>query len=226
MDYLAPNIQPGTGLDLSDAFPAWDRTTGSWCAGLHASDARSPIVRECYARGDFYPLDDDPRWAEYDFGPDPVAWLRTTQAVRRVLLERFGVGQLRPGEPVYDLQGRFSLAYLYHRFGLQAAQQHVGGSYQTNALAGDGQVPVRPVEAARQREALDLLMEALSPANLDVPEAALASLVPPPSGMARSREEFAAGSPPSSVPAAARGLAGLIVRPLSIPARGPSDWPR
>ena len=40
---------------------------------------------------------------------------------------------------------------------------------------GDGQVPVRPVEAAKQREALDLLLEALSPANLEVPEHVLSS---------------------------------------------------
>ena len=162
----------------------------------------------------------DPRWAEYDFGPDPVAWLRTTQAVRRVLLDRFGVGQLRTGEPVYDLQARFSLAYLYHRFGLQAAQQHVGGVYQTNALQGDGQVPVRTVDAAKQREALDLLIEALSPANLDVPEAALASLVPPPSGTARSREEFAAETGATFSPlTAARVLSGLAARPLLDPQR-------
>ena len=96
----------------------------------------------------------------------------------------------------------------------------MGGFYQTNALAGDGQVPVRPVEAARQREALDLLMEALSPANLDVPEAALASLVPPPSGMARSREEFAAETGAAFSPlTAARVLAGLVVRPLLDPQR-------
>ena len=107
-----------------------------------------------------------------------------------MILDRFGLAQLRPGEPVYDLQVRFSLAYLYHRFGIQAAQQYVGGVYQTNALAGDGQVPVRAVEAAKQREALDLLLEALAPENLDVPDAAVAALVPPPSGVARSREEF------------------------------------
>jgi hypothetical protein len=118
------------------------------------------------------------------------------------------------------LQVRFSLAYLYHRFGIQAAQQYVGGVYQTNALAGDGQVPVRAVDAAKQREALDLLLEALSPVNLDVPDSVAAALVPPPSGVARSREEFVsdAGDTFSSL-TAARTLAGLVLRPLLEPRR-------
>jgi hypothetical protein len=101
----------------------WGYTPGAERPALDA------MVAEGYARGLVYPLESDPRWAEYDWGRDPVAWLRTTQAVRRVILERFGAGQLRPGEPVATLQERFSLAYLYHRFGIQAAQQYVGGQY-------------------------------------------------------------------------------------------------
>ena len=121
----------------------WGYTPGADRTGLDR------IVRDAYARGVVYPLESDARWAEYDWGPDPVEWLSTTQAVRRVILERFGPEQLRPGRPVHDLTVRFSLAYLYHRFGIQAAQQHVGGQLQTNALAGDGQTPTAPVPAAR-----------------------------------------------------------------------------
>jgi Met-zincin len=226
MDYLAPNVQPKDGgLDLSDAYPtsvgSYDRLMVRWGYTPDDDPARlDRIVREGYDRGDVYPLDDDPRWAEYDWGRDPVAWLRTTQAVRRTILERFGAGQLRDGEPLYTLQERFSLAYLYHRFGIQAAQQYVGGVFQTNARKGDGQVPVQPVEPAKQREALDLLVEALSPANLEVPEHVLSSLVPAPSGLARSREEFVseAGSVFSPL-TAARVLAFLVVRPLLEPSR-------
>jgi hypothetical protein len=226
MDYLAPNIQPKEdGLDLGDAYPtsvgSYDRLMARWGYVPDADPARlDRIVRDGYARGDVYPLEGDPRWAEYDWGRDPVAWLRTTQAVRRVILERFGTAQLRPGEPIYSLQSRFSLAYLYHRFGIQAAQQYVGGVYQTGALAGDGQIPVRAVEAAKQREAFDLLLEALAPENLDVPDRVLAALVPPPAGTARSREEFASEAGATFSPlTAARVLAGLVVLPILDPAR-------
>ena len=226
MDYLAPNIQLRNGkLDLSDAYPAdigsYDRLVIRW--GYTPVDDRSAldrIVRDGYAKGIVYPLDGDPRWAEYDWGSDPVRWLATTQAVRRVLLDRFGMAQLKPGEWVYDLQGRFNLAYLYHRFGIQAAQQYVGGQFQTNAVAGDGQTPVAWVPAEKQREALGLLLAAIEPDNLDVPDRILAALVPAPSGTRETPERFAseAGSTFSPL-TAARALVGLVVDPLLDPQR-------
>jgi len=226
MDYLGPNIQlKDGGLDLSDAYPldigSYDRLMIRW--GYTPTEdpmTLDRIVREGYARGNVYPLDADPRWAEYDWGTDPVAWLRTTQQVRRVILDRFGVDQLKPGDPVYDLQVRFSLAYLYHRFGIQAAQQYVGGQFQTNVLAGDGQVPVSWVPAAKQKEALELLLTALAPENLDVPERVVAALVPPPSGTSPTRERFPSEAGDTFSPlTAARSLASLIVSPLFSPQR-------
>ncbi|HEY7510648.1 MAG TPA: zinc-dependent metalloprotease, partial [Vicinamibacteria bacterium] len=226
MDYLGPNVQlRGGTLDLSDAYPkdvgAYDRLAIRWgyTPDVDASTLEA-IVREGYARGIVYPLDDDPRWAEYDWGPDPVAWLRTTQDVRRVILSRFGPAQLAPGEWIHDLQERFSLAYLYHRFGIQAAQQYVGGQFQANAVKGDGQAPLEWVPPAKQREALGLLMTALAPENLDVPDAVLAALVPAPSGTAPTRERFPSDAGATFSPlSAARSLAGLIVHPLLDPAR-------
>ncbi len=226
MDYLAPNLGLKDGqIDLSNAYPtdigSYDRLMIRWgYAPTEDKAALDRIVREGYARGDYYPLESDPRWAEYDWGPDPVAWLRTTQRVRRVILERFGLAQLPPGTPVYELQQRWSLAYLYHRFGIQAAQQHVGGVYQTNALAGDGQAPTSGVPAAKQREALDLLMAALAPENLDIPERIVAALVAEPSGTLPTRERFASDAGPVFSPlSAARALAFLIVNPLLDPER-------
>lgn len=226
MDYLAPNVQwKDTALDLSKAYSrdigSYDRLAIRWgYTPLEDPAALDRIVREGYAQGIVYPLESDPRWAEYDFGPDPVAWLATTQAVRRVILERFGPEQLKPGQRVYELEERFNLAYLYHRFGIQAAQQFVGGQYQTNAVAGDGQIPVAWVPAAKQKEALELLVEAIEPVNLDIPDRILKALVPPPSGMRKSREQFASeAGEPFSLWTAARSLAGLVVHPLLEPER-------
>jgi hypothetical protein len=226
MDYLAPNIQLKDGaLDISDAYPkdvgSYDRLAIQWGYTAEEDPKRlDTIVREGYASGIVYPLEGDPRWAEYDWGPDPVRWLATTQAVRRVILDRFGAAQLKPGEWVYELQERFNLAFLYHRFAIQAAQQFVGGQYQASAVAGDGQTPLAWVPPGKQREALDLLVAALEPDNLDIPDRVLAALVPPPTDTLRSREQF-----PSEAGAvfdrltAARILAALIVDPLLEPAR-------
>jgi len=226
MDYLAPNVQTkGDALDLSDAYPkdvgSYDRLAIAWGYTPESDPARlDAIVREGYAKGIVYPLDSDPRWAEYDWGSDPVAWLATTQRVRRVILSRFGAGQLVPGEWISSLQERFNLAYLYHRFGIQAAQQFVGGQYQTGAAAGDGQTPLVWVPAAKQREALDLLLAALEPENLDIPDRVLAALVPEPSATRPSRERFVSEAGPAfDRLTAARILSGLIVDPLLDPAR-------
>jgi hypothetical protein len=226
MDYLAANVQLKDGrLDFSDAYPgdigSYDRLMIRWGYSADANPARlDAIVREGYAHGNVYPLESDPRWAEYDWGADPVRWLATTQQVRRVILERFGSGQLAPGEPVYELQERFSLAYLYHRFGIQAAQQFVGGQLQTNALAGDGQKPVAWVSPALQREAIRLLLEALRPENLDIPDRVTAALVAAPQGESPTRERFPSEAGPTfSRATAARSLAGLVVAPLLDPER-------
>ncbi|HTO87132.1 MAG TPA: zinc-dependent metalloprotease [Thermoanaerobaculia bacterium] len=226
MDYLAPNIQIRDGaLDLSDAYPkdvgSYDRLAIQWGYTEEDDPKRlDAIVRAGYEGGIFYPLQGDPRWAEYDWGPDPVRWLSTTQAVRRVILDRFGAGQLKPGEWVYTLQERFNLAYLYHRFGIQAAQQFVGGQFQASAVAGDGQTPLAWVPAGKQREALDLLLNALEPENLDIPDRVLAVLIPPPDDTRKSREQFPseAGSTFDRL-TAARILAALIVDPLVEPER-------
>jgi len=226
MDYLAPNIQlKGGKLDLSDAYPkdvgSYDRLAIRW--GYTPTDDRASldrIVREGYTKGIVYPLDGDPRWAEYDWGSDPVRWLATTQAVRRVILDRFGAAQLKRGEWVYALQARFNLAYLYHRFGIAAAQQFIGGQFQTNAVAGDGQIPVAWVPAEKQREALTLLLAAIEPENLDIPDRILAALPPAPSGTRETPERFASEAGAVFSPwTAARALVGLVVQPLLEPER-------
>jgi len=226
MDYLAPNIQLRNGrFDLSDAYPgdvgSYDRLMIRWGYTASNDPARlAEIVRDGYSKEQIYPLESDPRWAEYDWGSDPVEWLKTAQDVRAAILARFGAGQLAAGEPVHDLEERFSLAYLYHRFAIQAAQQFVGGQFQTNALAGDGQKPVAWVSPRQQRRALDLLVSALSPENLDIPDSIVAALVAPPQGERPTREQFPSEAGETFSPlTSARTLAGLIVEPLLDPAR-------
>ena len=228
MDYLAARAEPRTDgtIDLSDAYPgdigSYDRLMIEW--GYSTNDdpkVLDGIVQKAYAGGDVYPLESDPRWAEYDWGKDPVAWLRTTQAVRKIILDRFGPDQLRAGEPIYDLQVRFSLAYLYHRFGIQAAQQYVGGQFQTNALKEDGQIPVAWVDAGKQREALGLLLEALKPENLEIPKRIATLWWPSPLGPPPTRA-FASEAVDTFSPLAAAGLGGVDHRPAP---RSPTGRP-
>ena len=227
-DYLGPYLRPrGGGFDLGDAYPhdigGYHRLCIRWGYTPDADAnavARDAIVRAANARGVVLPADADWRYAEYDVGPDPAAWLRTTREVRRAVLDRFGPAQLEAGRPLYDLQRRFNLAYLYHRFGIQAAQQAVGGQTLNNALAGDGQIPAAWVPDTLQRRCLDGLTACLAATELAIPERVLAAMVPPPSGMSPTRERFASESGDVFSPlSAARALCGLIVRPLLSPER-------
>lgn len=224
MDYLGPHlVAKGDGLDASDAYPTsigpYDRLAILWGYGDHDVAAGDAMLAEARAKGVVYPLESDARWNEYDYGPDPAAGLANARAVRGLLLSRFGDGQLRPGEPLYTLQERFSLAYLYHRFAILAAQHALGGEWLTNALAGDGQAARTPVDPAVQRRALEQLLACLAPSELDVPARIESRLPPPPDGTLPTRERFGAHGDAFDRASAAAALAGMVVEPLVTPAR-------
>ncbi len=225
MDYLPPHITltADGSFDLHDAYPrdigAYDSLAIAWAYTPGTTAAhRETLVRAALARGVVLPLESDPRWAEYDYGDDPVAWLRATSAVRDAVLARLGVAALRDGAPVYELQERFAFAYLYHRFALQAVQQTIGGQYATSARVGDGQTAVAWVPAARQRAGLAALCAALSPRGLAIPARLLESLPPPPGDASAVREQFASEAGAAFSPwTAARALVRLIAGPLLDP---------
>ncbi|MGH2599584.1 MAG: zinc-dependent metalloprotease, partial [Dehalococcoidia bacterium] len=222
MEYFTPRIAvraDGT-LDFSDAYMhglgAWDRQVIRWGYSEFSpgdeAEGLERIVREGLDAGIHFLPETDPRWNPYDDGPDPIAWLREAMAVRRALLASFGPEHLRAGEPVADLDARLGLVYLFHRFAIEAAAKQVGGMEHTNALAGDGQTPTAIIPSDRQREALRLLLTALTPAELAIPERILAALPPPPFGTAKP---FDAGTARAGYAfdqlAAARTLAALVL---------------
>jgi hypothetical protein len=230
MEYYTPRIAvraDGT-LDFSDAYQfglgAWDRQVIRWGYSEIAPEREAAelerIVRDGLARGIHFLPDSDPRWNPYDDGPDAIAWLRETMRVRRALLAAFGPEQLRPGEPVADLDARLGLVYLFHRYALEAAVKLVGGMEHANALAGDGQAPTAIVPPERQRQALTLLLDALRPDELAIPERILAALPPPPFGAPRSFDASPARAGYAfDQLAAARMLAAFVLDPLLAPDR-------
>jgi hypothetical protein len=110
---------------------------------------------------------------------DLLADLEQAMAVRRIALERFDQTALEPGEPLARLFGRLVPVYFHHRYMLMAAAKAVGGFEFAYASRGDGQTPGRVLPPAEQRRALDLLLAALEPGALAIPER-VARLIPPP----------------------------------------------
>ena len=195
MDYFAPRVRiRGDGTaDLSDAYMqgvgSYDRFAIEWGYSQGNPGSRpeqeharlDAIVKGAIAKGIVWGNYDDPRWNSYDDGPDPVTWLKEVLPVRDALLAHYGPQMLSPGEPNSMLASRLPLVYLFHRYALGAAINVVGSAKVPPSLAGDGQPAVSIWPAQSQKEALQLALQALSPAELNVSPALWNALAPVPS---------------------------------------------
>lgn len=189
MDYPAPVVTAGAdgSLDFSKVYGVgignWDKWTARF---LYSDEKPADLIAEADKAGLLYVRDEDSRpvasgharGALWDTGFDPLDSLANTLAVRRIALDRFGEGNLRPGESFAALQTKFVPLYLYHRYQLQAAAKSVGGLNFKYRHQGDGRAAPAPVPADVQIAAIDALLGTISPATLDVPDAVLNSLNP------------------------------------------------
>ncbi len=185
MDYPAPwVIADGDRLDFSQAYTtgvgAWDRYVVDWLYG--DAPGRDPIARraalaaEAQAKGYRFVNDTDtrplgslqPYGAMWDNGTDPTVEFANTLAVRRIALSRFGLANLPAGAPAADLRRVIVPIYLYHRYQTTAVGRQIGGVDYSYAVSGEGRERAEVVPADKQRAALEALMLALSPAELDL----------------------------------------------------------
>jgi len=129
-----------------------------------------------------------------------------------VAMRRFGLRNIREGEPVATLQERFVPLYLMHRFAANGVAKSIGGVEYSNAVRGDAQQATRPVSAARQRAALAALAGALAPMELAIPDSVITLLGPRPDGYEGSVELFSSRTRPTfDELGAARTLAQMLV---------------
>lgn len=208
MDYPAPlvHITEDGDLDLSDAYGVgigeYDKLAVRWLYGEYAPEtdeqrALESIVREGLDRGLRFMAHPDnafvgaahPLASVWDNGEDLVETLAHEIEVRRIALERFGESAIPRGEPLSSLEKVLVPLYLHHRFQLNAAAQTLGGADYSYALRGDGQTAFRIVPGARQRRALEVILQTLTPEFLTLPER-IASLIPPPAYRAPQGETF------------------------------------
>ena len=208
MDYPPPRVKLTDGkVDLSDAYGTgigvWDRFTVDWLYGAVPPGPAGEAILAAKARastdrGQRYVSDADSRgpgaaqpWGSlWDDGADPAAELTRIMQVRRVALDQFGAGALKPGEAVASLKRKYVPIYLLHRYQVEAAAKSLGGIDYSYAVKGDARQAATVVPAARQRAALDALMATLSPAELDTPEALLPLLEAAQSGEPDRQDEI------------------------------------
>jgi hypothetical protein len=118
-------------------------------------------------------------WVE---GATMLEALERTLQVRQRLLSAFDETALAPGEPYWFLNKRLAYVYLHHRSALQGAIKAIGGVNYQYALYGEDVAPMSPIPAEEQRAALMLVLSALTPQQLQVPDSALALIPPAPFG--------------------------------------------
>lgn len=200
MDYPFPlvSLDTNNALDLSQAYApmagAWDslaiRYGYTWYPNAQAEAAGlQRIVGEMISRDVRFIADQHAgadgsipaatRWVE---GATMVDAVNRTMRVRRVAMQSFDERAIQPGEPMYLLSMRFLHMYLHHRYSLEGLVKTVGGMDFRYAMRGDGQVPTAVIPASEQRAALALALDAVQPAQLEVPERVLALIPPVPPG--------------------------------------------
>jgi len=228
MAYPAPLIKLTNGrIDLSDAYRngagAYDSLAIRWAyaefpAGQEDA-ALDAIVHEGMARGLRFITNPDegadnsfPEGTTWINGRDAVEELARVQAVRDTLMARFDERAIRTGEPMALLNRRLATVYLHHRFTLGAAIKAVGGMEYRYGVRGDSLPVTRIIPAARQRRALELLLGAIQPGALAIPERVLAELAPTPHGYDADPRGFRArGAPAFNQLEAARALTTQVV---------------
>jgi hypothetical protein len=231
MDYPAPLVEIKNGrLDLSNAYAvhigAYDKfaITYAYAQFPRGSDEAAElekIVSEGVRAGMLFITDADARPAGaahplaslWDNGADPVASLRHEMEVRRIALAQFGLGNVPRGTPLSVLEAKFLPLYLHHRYQLQAAIKSVGGLYYTYAVKSASGAPSpadvqQVVPAARQREALNTVLDTIRVEELAVPPRILALIPPRAFGYEGGTQElFAKRTAPAFDPLAAATIA-------------------
>jgi hypothetical protein len=230
MDYPPPRVSltPGGDIDLRQAYGVgpgpYDVWAIHWGYGIFPAateaDSLRAIVEDGLKRGYLYLSDAD---ARPEFGSDPrvnlwddreaaTTFLENQMAVRRVAMARFGERSIRAGDPITLLQERFAPVYFMHRFALNGLTKTIGGMEYANAIRGDRQQATRPIGAAQQRAALALLLDALKPTELAIPDTVLTLMAPGASGVTPPVELFGSRTRPAfDELGAARTLAQMIV---------------
>lgn len=230
MDYPPPRVslRPDGHIDLSQAYGVgpgpYDVWAIHWGYGIFPAsteaDSLRTIVDDGLKRGYLFLSDAD---ARPEYGSDPrvnlwddretaTTFLESQMAVRRVAISRFGERNIRVGDPITLLQERFVPVYFMHRFALNGLTKTIGGMEYANAVRGDKQQATRPISAAQQRAALSLLLEALKPSELAIPDTVIILLAPGATNVTPPVELFGSRTRPAfDELGAARTLAQMIV---------------
>jgi hypothetical protein len=206
MDYPHPLIKIAAdgALDLSDAYDVgvgeWDKVSIAYGYqhfpnGVDEERELRSILDGAFSRGLYFLAGQDagissahPLANTWDNGKHPVDELERVMKVRAIALDTFSEKRIPIGSPMATLEDVLVPVYTFHRYQIEAAASVLGGLYYNHRLRGDVQEDPRIVPGDEQRRALDVLLRAIEPHNLEI-SAKILDLIPPrPPGYGETRE--------------------------------------
>ncbi|MGI9429144.1 MAG: zinc-dependent metalloprotease, partial [Bythopirellula sp.] len=125
--------------------------------------ARSPEAELTYATDEDLYSSNDPRVNVYDLGDDPLAYVMDRVDLAAELLEGIDEKVIRDGESWARLRRAFSVLVAQYGNAAYTATSYIGGQHISRDSKGAkaGRDPIVPVEGAKQREALDYLVDTI-----------------------------------------------------------------
>ncbi len=220
MDYPHPTITLKNGdVDLSNAYAVgigvWDKVTVAYSyaefdKGANEREELNKILDKAKSDGLRFITDSDARAQGgahalahlWDNGKSASDELNNVLAVRKKAINSFSVDNIRTNEPYSALEDVFVPLYFFHRYQTEAASKVVGGLDYNYAVKGDGQLTVKSIDVATQKEALNALLKTIDAKTLAIPKNKLELFPPRAFGYWRSRESF-------------KGKTGVAFDPLS-----------
>jgi hypothetical protein len=236
MDYPHPliKIKKDGSLDLSDAYDTgigeWDKVSiafgyQDFPDGVDEEKELKAILDNAFSRGLVFLSGQDagqssahPLANTWDNGKHPVDELERVMRIRSIALDSFSEKRIRVGAPMATLEETLVLAYLFHRYQVEAAASVLGGLYYNHKLRGDVQKNQEIVSGQEQRRAFDVLLKTIQPEFLAIDERILNLIPPRPPGYRETRELFPGYTgqtfdPFGAAETAASLTIGLVLRP-------------
>lgn len=177
------------------------------------------LRREVFGRGQQYLTDDDgnaasgshPAATPWTFGADAITTLDTILAVRAKAIADFDRGAAPLGVQAGELEKRFALVHLLHRYQVSAIAKLVGGVGYGYGDASDPATAPVPVHGELQSRALSRLCTLLAAEVTEVPDAITALIAPPSIRFGRGSGDFSGQLGPLFDPLAATAAASSLV---------------
>lgn len=237
MDYPPPTVTLDAKHmpDVSNAYAvgigAWDKVAitygyGDFAEAPNEQQALDKILDDAFASGLLYLTDQDARPPGsaspvahiWDAGSNDLDGLRQVMTVRQVALKNLSENAIREHTPLATLEDVLVPIYLYHRYQITAVAKAIGGlNYSFDLRGGAGKGP-EIVPAPQQRQAIQAILETLSPSVLAVPGQLLDIIPPRPPDYPSSRENFTRRTSPAfdalaPAEAAAEIVLDLLMQP-------------